>query len=139
MHSRGDEIVARAKEYLGTPWRHQARNINYGVDCAGLFICVAQDLEISEFETNRYSRKPNPQEFRRAMIEMGCTSVVKPETGDLLRMAAPKWPVHVGIYEIDSAGVEWVIHAYAPARKVIREHLTEKRKLMIREIMRFPE
>jgi cell wall-associated NlpC family hydrolase len=139
MHIRGDEIVARANEYVDTPWRHQGRLIGHRIDCAGLFICVAQDLGISDFETDRYSRRPNRQEFRRAMLEMGCTPVVHAEQGDILRMAAPKWPVHVGIYEVDAAGVDWVIHAYAPARKVVREHLTETRWLEVRETMRFPE
>ncbi len=139
MHSRGNDIVARAKDYLDTPWKHQARLIGHGVDCAGLFLCVAQDLGISDFETNRYSRKPNRQEFRQAMLEMGCTPIAVAEQGDLLRLAAPKWPVHVGIYEVDSAGIEWVIHSYLPARMVVREHLNTQRKLDVREIMRFPD
>lgn len=139
MHARGNDIVAQAKGYIGLPWRHQGRDRKLGLDCAGVPIVVAQDLGISDFDTFRYSKRPNAKEFRRAMLEAGCRPVAKAESGDLLRMADRHWPVHVGIYERDERDREWVIHAYAPARQVVRERLTRDVWLRVREIMRLPE
>lgn len=139
MHDRADDIVAEAKRHVGVRWRHLGRDPATGLDCAGLIVRVAQDLDLVHYDTTAYSRRPNSTEFRRAMLEAGMIPVAPREHGDVLRLAAPKWPVHVGFLEVDDAGVEWLIHAWADARKVVREHLTETKLLQIREIMRFPE
>lgn len=131
--------MAEANKHVGVRWRHLGRDPATGLDCAGLIIRVACDLGIVDYETTAYSRRPNSNEFRRVMLEAGMISVAPREHGDVLRLAAPKWPVHVGILEIDDAGVEWLIHAWADARMIVREHLTATKQLQIREIMRFPE
>jgi hypothetical protein len=38
------EIIAKAREYLGTPFRHQGRLKGRAMDCGGLPLCVGQDL-----------------------------------------------------------------------------------------------
>lgn len=142
MHAKGDELIARAKDYIGTRWKHQGRSEpgGSGIDCAGLCIRVAQELGVSTFETRNYSKRANPREFRRAMFEWGCTTVLEPGNGDLLRMASDTQTVHIGFYERDTRGVEWIIHSLAPARKVVREEITrEMWRDVIREIMRLPE
>ena len=138
-HPRAAEIVARANEYVGAPYKHQGRDMKLGIDCAGLLICVARDLKISQFNTADYAKRPDARTFRRHMIAAGCRSVPKYKNGDILRMASANHPVHSGIYERDENGVEWVIHAWAVARKVVRQHLTPEVKKDIREAMRFPE
>ena len=40
-HVTGQDVVAEARRWLGTPWRHQARLRGVGVDCGGLVVCVA--------------------------------------------------------------------------------------------------
>ena len=141
MHDRADEIVARAKEYIETPYRHHGRSITTGVDCIGLVIAVAQDLGISMYNTFRYSRRPNVQEFDSQMIKAGCILLPYSErkNGDILRLSEPRWPVHSVIYEVAKDGSEWTVHAYLPYRKVVREPLTPERDSRISSVWRFPK
>ncbi len=141
MHANGHEIVARAKEYEGVRWRHHGRSMDTGVDCAGLLICVGHDLGLTTFDSNRYSRRPNAREFKLTLLEAGCRPINAGEVanGDILRLAESKHPVHVGIYEKDERGQEWIIHSWAVTRKVVREALTPTRRNQIAEVMRYPE
>lgn len=141
MHARGNDIVARAKEYDGVRWRHHGRSMDTGVDCAGLLICVGHDLGITEFDTLHYARRPNAREFKQAMLRAGCLPIHPNQiaNGDILRIAESKHPVHVGIYEKDERGQEWIIHSWAVTRKVVREPLSETRRNQIVEVMRYPE
>ncbi len=38
------EIVAVARSWLGTPWIHQGRLKDIGVDCGGLIISLGKEL-----------------------------------------------------------------------------------------------
>lgn len=110
-----------------------------GIDCAGLWIVVMNALDIRRWDTTKYSRRPNHKEFRDAMLDAGFTPIGKLEHGVVCRVEEKNWAVHTVIYELDENDVEWIIHAWAPAKKVVRERLTRDRKLRIREIMRFPQ
>ena len=138
MHDKANKIVTEAKTWLGVRFRHQGRSRETGVDCAGLLVVVAQALELSPFDNIGYSRRPNPRVFRQSLLDAGCTPRAIPEHGDIVRLAETRHPVHTAIYEVDELG-EWIIHAYLPLKKVVREALTTKRKFDIREVMRFPE
>lgn len=141
MHARGNDIVARAKEYVGVRWRHQGRSLDTGVDCAGLLVCVGHDLGLTDFDSIQYSRRPNPRHFKQILLQAGCTIINAGQVanGDILRLAESKHPVHVGIYEKDERGQEWIIHSWAITRKVVREALTTTRRNQIAEVMRYPE
>lgn len=54
-------VVAEAREWLGTPYHHQARLKGVGVDCAGLVIGVARALGIvgADMDVTGYSRRPD--------------------------------------------------------------------------------
>jgi len=71
-------FIAKAREFLNTPFRHQGRRRNAGVDCIGLVICVAQELRIdmlamlraAGFDKNdfaRYARDGQKELFARAL------------------------------------------------------------------------
>ena len=139
MHNRADEIVAKAKEFDGVRFKHQGRDPALGLDCAGLIIKVAHDLELFTFNTTDYPKRPNARDFRRHMLAAGFTPVAPYEHGDVLRLADPAGPpVHVAIYEVDERGKEWIIHAWAIARKVVRTELTPSIRKHVREAMRYP-
>ena len=126
MHAKADDIIRVANEFVGVPYRHQGRNKN-GVDCAGLIVVVGQMLDLMTAEEKRnYPRRPDTNTFTKEMIKVGLKQ--RPhsscEHGDILRLATAGWPVHLGIYEVDSRGTEWVIHAYQPHKQVTRDPLS---------------
>lgn len=70
----GDEIVAAAREYLGTPFRHQGRVRGSGVDCVGLLVGVAQQLGIAVADRTNYNGIREPGEITAA-LEDNCREV----------------------------------------------------------------
>ena len=54
-----DQIVSQAREWIGTPYHHQARVRGAGVDCIGLLICVCRELGLvaPDFDVNGYARE----------------------------------------------------------------------------------
>lgn len=58
------EIVAAARRYVGTPFRHQGRHREFGIDCRGLVSCVAYDLGLMDVRIDDYDRQPNETRFR---------------------------------------------------------------------------
>lgn len=92
------DIVVKAREYLGTPWQHQGRRKGLGVDCAGLIICVAHELGLSEFDVTDYGRTPNPQRMGELLdAHMDRVFVSQAEPGDVLWMAFDADPQHLAI------------------------------------------
>ncbi len=138
MHEQANKIVLAARAYVGCRYRHQGRDGVTGLDCAGLVIKVGHDAGITSFDSSNYPRRPNSKVFRETLLRAGCLPRAKPEHGDILRMASAGWPVHIGVYEVDENGLDWVIHAYLPAKKVIRERFVGNRKKSLREVMRYP-
>jgi len=118
-----ERIASKAREWLGTPYHHHQRQIDLGVDCLGLLIAIAEDLDIggAYSETSftpykGYSRNPNPNKMLKGM-----QAFLKPLSGEgmigdiCLIETRPGLPAHLGIKVTDTT----IIHACAVARKVI--------------------
>ncbi len=52
--ARGEEIVAAARRWIGTPYRHQASRIRVGADCLGLIRGLYEEV------TGRPADAPHP-------------------------------------------------------------------------------
>lgn len=67
------QIVAEARRWVGTPYRHQARLMGLGVDCVGLIVGVGLDLGILDLDDEKfrpwenYARTPNPAKMRQGL------------------------------------------------------------------------
>lgn len=145
MHTKASEIISAAKSYVGVRYREQGRNMA-GLDCAGLIVCTGVDSgafpsDAVDKIAKDYSRRPNVAEFTKSMIDAGCVRLPygQHENGDILRIAFSNWPVHIGIYEVDERGNEWVIHAYLPVKKVTRERISRDIEGLISTVWRYPE
>lgn len=122
----GADVVAEARKYLKTPFRHQGRVLERGCDCAGLVICVARDLGLKDqsFDISNYGRLPTGDELRRNLREHldlveGPFSEYK--AGDVLLMRIESEPQHLAILT-DS---DYMIHAYAQLRRVTEHRIDE--------------
>lgn len=121
------EIVEEAKSWIGVPYRHAGRD-RFGVDCAGLIIKTAHNCGISDYDTTNYPKRPVPNDFLREMkSHLDRRPKKEAGHGSVLVFREPRHPCHSAILEIDERGERWIIHSYAPARKVIREHLSVER------------
>lgn len=110
------EVIEQARKYLGVRFHHQGRN-SAGLDCAGLVVRVAHDLELSSFDSRDYGREPNAG-MLKSVMESNMDRVRKYVPGDVVLMRFNKEPQHLAI--VTELGI---IHAYAQARKVVEHSL----------------
>src|SRR5260370_35936670 len=85
----GQDMVDCARSYVGVPYFHCGRNRN-GLDCLGLLLVVAHDLDLTTYDEVDYSRQVDAQRFQRE-LDRFCyrrTHGVRPEPGDILHFRA---------------------------------------------------
>jgi len=132
-------IVTEARSYLGTRWLHQGRT-RTGIDCIGLVIEVAKKVKGWGFDITNYPRQATDEtmlDLCHEYLEPVSTACLQP--GDVLVMAFyhQRHAAVVGDYPI--YGEVSMIHAYAPARKVIEHRLDSLWMSRVIGAFRFPE
>lgn len=113
-----EQIVAKAREYLGTPFHHQGRVKKAGIDCIGLLVGVAKELGVFHYDRTDYPRLPDGKslmaELRKVLDEI---KIEEARPGDVLVFwfsRSTRHPQHVGI-KTDLG----VIHTYEKCRRVV--------------------
>lgn len=127
-------IVATAREYLGTPYLHQGRVKGLGVDCLGLLICVGRELEFlpASFDKQDYTTQPDPVEFLAGLErEMWAIEIHEARPGDVLLLASHGVATHVA-FKTDRG----ILHAYAPAGRVVEHGLRAQFATAVRRAFR---
>lgn len=132
-----DEIVSCGRSWIGTRFAHQGRLKKTethagGVDCLGLLIGVAKELDIKDAngaaiglqDTRDYTRTPDTKRLYEALLH---TLQQKPigaaQAGDIVLLNIQNSPQHLGILSTLDGGTMGIIHAYAQARKVVEHAL----------------
>ena len=123
-----------ARQYLGTPYAHQARLKGVAVDCVGLLICVAREAGKvpADFDITGYLRTPDGFSLMRHLADW-FDPIAREQMGpgDFVCVAYDKFPHHVGVIGDYVHGGLSIIHADSK-----RGHVTETR-LMFTDAMRF--
>jgi cell wall-associated NlpC family hydrolase len=127
------QIVAKAREFLGTPLHHQGRIKGKRIDCVGLALCVAEELGLHDKNGNalhgrdqlNYGPQPlgnlvhETAKARLALKWEAAQKVPMPAIapGDVLTIRNPNAACHAGIVSSLNGSLA-IIHAYAsgPAR-----------------------
>lgn len=136
---KSTNIVKTARNWVGTPFRHQGRakrsqKRRGGCDCLGLLVGVAAELELTTakppirpltaFDETDYGHVPDGRRLEAALDSL-LTKIALGELapGDVLLMRLDKAPQHVGIVSDYHAGGLGIIHALASARRVVEHTL----------------
>lgn len=125
MAERND-IVSAARGWLGTPYHHQARLKDVGVDCIGLVIGVARELQLiaPEFDVTGYSRHPDGRALMAmAREKMTPVTLDQMQIGDVVVVGFDKLPQHFGIIGDYRHGGFSIIHAASAYGQVIEQRL----------------
>ncbi len=136
-------IIATARTWVGTRFTHQGRRKATaqdagGVDCLGLLIGVAEEcglrfagLAASALDKRDYGHYPDEARLyttlAKHLIEVKDRG---PRAGDIALLSIDKRNQHLAIIGSDGPRLT-LIHAYAPARKVIEHGLDESWKARI--------
>lgn len=108
----GDEAVAEARSWVGTPFKWQGSAKGYGADCMGLICGVARGIghhaEASIARWNYSDSKPVPADELKSGLATVFDKVDDPAPGDIMLMRLAGMPQHMAIY----CGRNRMIHAY---------------------------
>lgn len=135
-----EDIVTAARGWLGTRWKHQAALKGIGADCIGLIEGVAAECGVKESAAwakhpahGSYGREPDT-----GMLLAACAAYLEPvrgypQLGDVLLFRIHDKPQHFGIV----SGNDYMIHAYAQARRVVEHRIDEQWRSRIVGVYRF--
>lgn len=138
MRVLGSDIVAEARSWLDTPFRHQGRVRGVGVDCAGVVVQVGQALGLVEYDTTNYGRQPVPSRMGeildRYLVRILLQDV---QPGDIYWMRFGD-PMHVAIASTLEDGRAGIIHAYSHIGRCVEHGLDVKWRRRIVRAYRYP-
>jgi cell wall-associated NlpC family hydrolase len=120
------QVIAEAREWIGTPFHHQARIKGVGVDCVGLVLGVAWELGIAPrtLDEKGYPRVPDGVSLMRTMrghaAEIDRADM---QPGDVIVLSFDRDPQHLGILGDYRHGGLSIIHAAGNTGRVIETRL----------------
>lgn len=125
MINRQGLVTVYAKENLEMPYKDLGRTPR-GVDCVGHFKILLGKLNYPFDPPNNYARDVlDSSELRNEMEKWFHKLPNRMDfiNGDFGMFREGYHPCHIGVLEIDSSGVNWLIHACRRKQKVVRERI----------------
>jgi hypothetical protein len=130
------EIITTARHWIGTPFRHQGRKKGIGCDCLGLLVGVASELNLQDkngnplmlWDRQQYGHFPDSVVMQQILAaSLILQESTMPHRGMIGLFCIDGRAQHLGIFgDYGEAEGLSLIHAYAPARKVIEHRLSEE-------------
>ncbi|PZQ51725.1 MAG: peptidase [Rhodovulum sulfidophilum] len=144
--ARGARIVACARAWIGTPYRHQASCKGAGTDCLGLLRGIWRELLGAEPEAvppytsdwAEVGRGEDLLEAARRHLDAIARAEAVPGDVLVLRMADGATAKHVGILARAPEGHETIVHAYS-GHGVVESPLTPAWSRRVAGAFRFPD
>ena len=139
---QGAVIVAEARSWLGTPYRHQGRRKGVACDCLGLIAGVGCALALTRHDEMGYSPHPDGVSLRAK-----CDRYLAPADGAgappegavlLLWVQNRNVPQHLGIVSRLADGRPGLIHAHQMLGEVKEHGLDEFWRKRIVQVYEFP-
>lgn len=120
------DVVIAARDWIGTPYHHQARIKGVGVDCIGIVIGVARELGAvaQDFDITNYSRMPDGKSLMR-LANQYMRPIVHRDmmAGHVVVVTFDRDPQHFGILGDYCHGGLSIIHAASKVGRVIETRL----------------
>lgn len=122
-------LIACARQFIGVRFAHQGRTPE-GLDCLGLLILTAQTsgvritgIEAAALDVPHYGTRPDAALLKHTLdTHLSAVTQAQVREGDVVLLKIDGVPQHLAlITDYPMAGELGMIHAYAPARKVV-EH-----------------
>ena len=124
-----DALIACARQFIGVRFAHQGRTPE-GLDCLGLLILTARKsrvkiagMDAASLDVPHYGTRPDAALLKHKLdTHLRCIAQDAVREGDIVLLKIDGSPQHLAlIADYPLPGELGMIHAYAPARKVV-EH-----------------
>ncbi|MGE3622966.1 MAG: C40 family peptidase [Bdellovibrionales bacterium] len=125
--------IAAARTCAGTPFHHQGRRPGAGLDCIGLIVVALRAAGMDVTDRTDYSRRPDGTGLVAALEEHGARPAGSITAGDILLFRYDSQPQHVAL----ATDKDRMIHAFAPAGKVVETGIGDYWKRRLSGIYRF--
>jgi len=146
-----EKIINQARSWLGTKYHHQGRlkksaNTGGGVDCIGLVIGVADELNICDeqgnllslYDRTNYCMYPEGEKLAHSIsAHLSSVDPAKMQVGDVLLFKFWKEPQHVGILSYYPTGGFGLIHCNSTSGSVVEQPLSDSWMRMVTHTYRF--
>lgn len=114
-----EKFIAAARACLGTPFHPQGRSVGGGLDCAGLIIIAAAAAGVTLHDTPAYDMPPSAATLLHGLTQNNLTPQAFIVPSALLLFRIGGQPQHMAI----ASGSDSMIHAYAPAGRVVETNI----------------
>lgn len=134
------DLIAEARSWIGTPWRHQAAIKGVGADCVGFVRGVAEPFVgkvpiAMDYTTTWQLYRAEPRMYREFAARCEEVPLDRIKPGDILLFGFGKGPAHHCGY---SAPDDRIIHCYREAGAVVEQDLTDWWQRKLRHAFRVP-
>ena len=134
-----NKIMEEACSWIDTRFKHQGRlkksyHHNGGCDCLGLIIGIAKALDLKSLTGEKLESLDNityPRLLTSNILQEKLNQILKRveindlEIGDVILVEINNWPQHLAVISSFKPNIS-IIHSYAQARKVVKQHLPEE-------------
>ncbi len=130
-----DDIVAAARQCVGTPFRHQGRVVGKRLDCAGVVVHVAKTNGCKHCDVIGYAETPYGDSLREnldtqvSLVRVAGSNMM---AGDILLMRFDGEPQHLAVFTGEN-----IIHAWSEAGKCCEHGLDTTWRRRIAGVYRF--
>lgn len=121
-------VVEAALECVGTPFKHQARVLGLGLDCAGVLVHIFKSLGLPFNDEMGYPTTPYDGQLERILDDQPSLTRIAVEQsapGDVLVMRISRAPQHILIRAEDIAGLPYVIHGSSEHGRVVHHRMDQ--------------
>ena len=128
-------LIATARHWTGTPFRHQGRMPGIGLDCVGLLVCAARHQGLSTYDYPYYTALPEDGLLDAHLMRAGLVPIDSGGAlpGDVAVFAFARRRQHAAL--LSDRGV---IHADRRLGKVVEHGLAPHWCACLRAVYRFP-
>lgn len=128
-------FIAAARACIGTPFHPQGRAVGAGLDCAGLIIVAAAAAGVTLADNQTYAMPPDATTLLYGLTQNGMEAQALITPGALLLFRIGGQPQHLAI----ASAADQMIHAYAPAGRVVETSIGAAWHSRLIGIFSFPD
>ena len=119
-----DDIIKAGRKLVGSPFMHQGRIPEFGLDCAGLMVCLAESLGYTPADMLSYGINPSTELLLWGLDSqpfLTKASIMDRRPGDILVMRFRSRSQHLALFTGST-----IIHAYYQVSQVAEHNLSDE-------------